>query len=121
MNSWQHYINMQACKRETKHVSTSQLWLVHSNSKKEWQKSQTNMQRSLQRQLPHSRSSFFSGAHNLIKVSDKRYKNKRVKITLEQNEIVILRKQTVVVTRYSSFRLYAKGKWKVPLVMFLVN
>jgi len=52
------------------------------------------MQRSLQGELPHSRSSFSPAL--IIKISDMRNKNK---ITLEQNEIVILRKQTVVVTR----------------------
>lgn len=64
---------------------------------------------------------FCKHAHNLIEVSNERNKNKRVKMTLEQNEIVIFRTQMAVVTRYSSFRLYAKSKWKVLLVMFLVN
>lgn len=76
---------MQACKRETKDASKSQLWLVHSNSKR------TKVTHANMQQLPHSRSSVKC---DLIEVSDKRNKNKHVKITPERNVIVILRKQT---------------------------
>lgn len=65
----------------------------------------------------------FKQAQNLIEVSNEQNKNKRVKMSkwhLSKMR-VIFRKQMLVVARYSSFRLYVKSKWKVPLVMFPVN